>query len=93
MSKKIGVSFSRSANSYDAGREMAQTAMRNGGTGNAGLALVFASAEHDSESLLRGVKSIIGNECIIAGGTSTGVITNDYLGYEGFHAGIMIISD
>ena len=84
MSTKIGVSFSRSANSFDAGREMAQTAKRDGGTGNAGLALVFASTEHDSESLLSGVKSIIGNDYIIAGGTSTGVITKDYFEYGGF---------
>jgi hypothetical protein len=93
MSTKIGVSFSTSPGSGDAGREMAQEALRNAGTDSAGLALVFASTEHDSESLLRGVKSIVGNKCIIAGGTSTGVITNDYLGYEGFHAGIMVVSD
>lgn len=93
MSTKIGVSFSTSSNSGNAGREMAQTAMRNAGTEKAGLAIVFASTEHDSESLLRGVKSIIGNECVIAGGTSVGAITNDYMGYEGFHAGIMVISD
>ncbi|MDF1560228.1 MAG: FIST N-terminal domain-containing protein [Bacteroidales bacterium] len=92
MSTKIGVSFSTSPHSFDAGREMAETAMHKAGTGKADLALVFASAEHDSESLLRGVKSVIGNECIIAGGTSAGVITNDYMGYEGFHAGIMVIS-
>jgi len=92
MSTKIGVSFSTSPHSFDAGREMAETAMHKAGTGKAELALVFASAEHDSESLLRGVKSVIGNECIIAGGTSAGVITNDYMGYEGFHAGIMVIS-
>ncbi len=93
MSTKIGVSFSTSPHSLDAGREMAETAMHSAGTERADLALVFASSEHDSESLLKGVKSVIGNECIIAGGTSTGVITNDYLGYEGFHAGIMIVSD
>lgn len=93
MSTKIGVSFSTSSNSGDAGREMAQTAMNKAGTGKASLALVFASTEHDSESLLRGVKSVIGNNCVIAGGTSAGVITNDYLGYEGFHAGIMVVSD
>jgi hypothetical protein len=92
MTAKTGVSFSRSASSYDAGREMAQTAMQNAGIVKPDLALVFASAEHDSESLLNGVKSVTGNECVIAGGTSTGVITNDYLGYEGFHAGIMVIS-
>lgn len=93
MSTKIGVSFSRSVNSYEAGREMARTAMRNGGIGSTGLAMVFASSEHDSESILRGVKSIIGNEFIIAGGTSAGVITKDYFGYEGFHAGILVLSD
>jgi len=93
MSTKIGVSFSTSPHSYDAGREMAETAMRKAGTGKADLALVFASAEHDPESLLKGVKSAIGDECIIAGGTSVGVITNDYLGYEGFHAGIMVVSE
>ncbi|MFO7574460.1 MAG: FIST N-terminal domain-containing protein [Bacteroidales bacterium] len=92
MSAKTGVSFSRSASSIDAGREMAQTAMQKAGIVKPDLALVFASAEHDSESLLKGVKSVTGNECVIAGGTSIGVITNDYLGYEGFHAGIMVIS-
>ncbi len=93
MTAKIGVSYSTNPNSGDAGREMAKDAMRSSGAYKAGLALVFASTEHDSESLLNGVKSVVGTKCIIAGGTSTGVITNDYLGYEGFHAGIMVVSD
>jgi hypothetical protein len=93
MSTKIGVAFSTSPNSGDAGRDMSQEALSNAGTDRVSLALVFASTEHDSESLLNGVKSVVGNKCIIVGGTSTGIITNDYLGYEGFHAGIMVVSD
>ena len=93
MTAKIGVSYSTNPNSGDAGREMAQAARGTSGADKAGLALVFASTEHDSESLLNGVKSVVGSQCIIAGGTSTGVITKDYLGYEGFHAGIMAVSD
>lgn len=93
MTAKIGVSYSTSHDSGDAGREMASKAMVNAGLERADLALVFASTEHDAESLLKSVKSVTGDDCIIAGGTSTGVITRDYLGYEGFHAGIMVVSD
>jgi hypothetical protein len=92
MAAKIGVSYSTSTNSQDAGKDMTKRALRDFGVIKPNLALLFASAEHDSESLLQGVKSVTGVDCVIAGGTSTGIITNDYMGYEGFHAGIMVIS-
>lgn len=56
------------------------------------FAFVFASCEHDAEELLSGVKSVLGDKTMQIGGTSTGIVTNDYLGYEGFLAGIMVIA-
>ena len=92
MSTNAAVSYSIYQDSYKAGREMAIKALNNLGMDKCHFSFVFASSEHDSEKLLKGVKSVLGNKVLIVGGTSGGIITGEYMGYEGFHAGIMVIS-
>jgi hypothetical protein len=92
MSTNAAVSYSTEHDSYKAGREMSLKALAYAGLDKCHFSFVFASSEHDAEKLIKGIKSVLGNQTIIFGGTSAGIITGDYMGYEGFHAGIMVIS-
>ena len=92
MKTTASVAYSTARDSFRAGAEMSSSALSSGSMDTCNFAFVFASSEHDSAELLKGVRSVLGNQVGLAGGTSTGYITNDYLGYEGFHAGIMVIS-
>jgi len=92
MSTKVAVSYSTAFDSFNAGEEMSMKALSDVGLNTCDFSFVFASSEHDSEKLIKGVRSILGDQTLITGGTSAGIITADYIGYEGFHAGIMVIS-
>ena len=92
MSTKVAVSYSTAIDSFKAGEEMSRNAFAKAGLESCDLSFVFASSEHDAEKLIRGVRSVVGDHTLITGGTSAGIITADYIGYEGFHAGIMVIS-
>lgn len=92
MKTLCGVAHSDSNNSYQAGRYMSEQAMARAGAETCNFAFVFASAEHDSKEIIRGVRSVIGNHANIVGGTAGGIITNDFIGYESFISGIMVIS-
>lgn len=92
MNNICGVAYSILHDSLHAGKEMARDAMLNASIATCDIAFVFASGEHDPEEILNGVKSILGNQTRIIGGVSSGVITNDYIGYEGYHAGILVVA-
>ncbi|TFH39272.1 MAG: hypothetical protein E4G95_01570 [Bacteroidia bacterium] len=92
MSTKAAVSYSTEHDSYNAGREMSLKALADARLDKCQFSFAFASSEHDAEKLIKGIKSVLGEETLILGGTSAGIITGDYMGYEGFHAGILVIS-
>ena len=79
-------------NSFKAGKEMAQHAKSKVDASKFNFAFVFASAEHNYKDLLKGIRSVIGNDIHVVGGMSSGIITNDFLAYEGILAGILIIA-
>jgi len=91
MDTKVAVSYSTVHDSFKAGSEMSHKALSEAGLKKCQFAFVFASSEYDSKELLKGVISVLGKKTLIVGGTSAGVITGDYMGYEGFHAGILLI--
>ncbi len=65
--------------------------MRNGGIENPCLVLAFCSGQVDANEFFRGLQSIVGTEVPIIGGSAIGIITNDYLSYEGFPAAAAIL--
>lgn len=91
MSTKIGIAVSTLNNSYDAGKEMAEEALRKGKLSNPAFSFVFASNEHKPEELLGGVKSALPEEIVIAGGSTMGTISSDKILNDGINAGIMLI--
>lgn len=92
MATDAGVGHSEKTNSFDAGREAAAAAMTHAGIGRCDLGMLFCSAPHDPIRLRDGVRSVIGNKARLFGTSAPGVITNDYLGYNGYQFGIAVVS-
>lgn len=92
MATRCGVAHSISQDSYLAGKEMALEALKNAGIDKCDFALVYASVEHQVEELRNGLHSVLGVETLLVGATSPGIITNDFLSYEGMLTGILVIA-
>lgn len=92
METRSGVAHSTQQDSFLAGQELAKKALQNAGIKECNFALVFASVEHHVERLLEGIYSILGPGTHIMGATSPGILTNDFLSYEGMIAGILVIA-
>jgi len=54
------------------------------------LVLSFCTAKHDYHACFEGIRSEVGDIPII-GGPAIGIITNDYLGYEGYQLGVAVL--
>jgi hypothetical protein len=89
MATKIGVGHSTTSNSKEAGKIASQAALENGKIGSPQFALLFFSGKHNPYEFSEGVHEVLG-DIPMAGGSALGVITRDYLGYEGYEAGITI---
>jgi hypothetical protein len=86
---KAGVAFANNQNSFEAGRQAATEALKKAGQrGN--LVLAFCTGKHDYQAFFEGIRSGVGDIPII-GGSAIGIITNDYLGYEGYQVGVAVL--
>jgi len=92
MNVKIGVASSSLLNTEQAGKTIATEALAKSNAGQADFALIFITNDHDYDKFLGAVKSVLGNNTVIAGGSSIGVLTNDSIINEGVSAAIMVIS-
>ncbi len=92
MATKMGVGYSVDSKSVDAGVQAAKAAMADLGSDSCQLAILFSTGKHDPGQLHEGVRSVIGSGCRLIGGYSMGVITKDYLGYDGNQVGIAVMS-
>jgi len=89
---KTGTAYSQNENSYDAGVEIATNAIGDTKLSGYTLFLLFATPTHDVQMLMKGMRSIIGDKPAIIGGTTIGVVTNEFLSYSGVIAGGGFIS-
>ncbi len=92
MGTKVGIGVSENPNSFEAGVEAAKSAAAEGSITSCNLAILYTTPKHDPTQLRDGVRSIIGPEARLIGGYSVGIITKDYLGYEGYQFGIVLLS-
>ena len=91
MSTKIGVAKSNRTNSAAAGVEAASNALINGDLQSADFALIFCSGKHNPHEFLKGIQSVLGTTPVL-GGSSIGIITKDFIGYEGYEVGVTVFS-
>jgi hypothetical protein len=88
---KAGTGYSQTAASPAAGAEAARNAMAAAGAERCSLALVFANSRHDPAAVRDGVRKVIGPDARLVGGASVGVITNDFVGFEGPYVGVAVV--
>jgi hypothetical protein len=88
---RAGVGHSVNPMSTEAAVEATRAALAQAGTETCDLALLFAASKHDPAQLRDGLRSVTGPATRIAGGNSMGVVTRDYLGYEGFEVGVAVL--
>ncbi|MBY0434006.1 MAG: hypothetical protein K2U26_07850, partial [Cyclobacteriaceae bacterium] len=86
---KTGIGYSSKTDSFSAGVEAAENAMKNFTGLNVSLVLTFCSGKYDPHLFLRGVRQITGNAPLM-GGAAMGVFTNKELSYEGFEATVTV---
>lgn len=91
MATKIGVAHSNRTNSKAAAIESATNALANAGITHADFALIFCSGKHNPHEFLSTVQSVLGNIPLV-GGTSIGIMTKDFIAYEGYEVGITVFS-
>jgi len=92
MGTKVGISYSENPNSFEAGIEVCKSALEDGNMDACDLAILYSTPKHNSAQLLDGLRSIIGPTPRLIGGYSVGIITKDYLGYDGYQAGVVLLS-
>ena len=87
-----GTAYSQNENSFEAGLEIAKNAIGNSTLLEHSIFLLFATPTHDAHLLMKGMRSVIGNAPAIIGGTTIGVVTNEFLSYTGVMAGAGFMS-
>jgi len=91
MKTKIGIGHSNQTDSFLAGKEAASRAVKHGNIDRADFALIFCGGKHNPKQFLNGVNQVI-PDCEKAGGTSFGVISDTFIGYDGFEVGVTVFS-
>jgi hypothetical protein len=89
---RAGVGHSVNPTSTEAAIEATRAALAQAGTETCDLALMFSTSKHDPTELRDGLRSVAGPATRIAGGNAMGVVTRDYLGYDGFEVGVAVLS-
>lgn len=92
MSTTVGVGFSDNVDSFRAGADASRIAMETGSLSKADLVLLFTTVKHDPEKLHAGVRSVVGDSTRLMGGFGVGIITNDFLSYDGSEVGVAVFS-
>jgi len=92
LATRCGVGHSEVSNAKEAGIEAARNALENGCLDQADLLITYYTPKYDVAEFLDGLRTVVGDKTRIIGGGSVGIITNDYLAYDGFHAGVLALS-
>ena len=89
---RAGTGYSVNTTPGDAAAEAARAALAQAGTETCDLAMMFATPLQDPRLLCDGLRSVVGPDTRIVGGTSFGIISSDYLGYQGYEVGVALLS-
>lgn len=87
-----GTGFSQQEDAFKAGAEIASLATKGKELAAHTLFWLFATPNHDVKNLVAGMRSVIDDSPTIIGGSTIGVVTNEFLSYSGVMAGGGFIS-
>ncbi|NJP05700.1 MAG: hypothetical protein HC837_08815 [Chloroflexaceae bacterium] len=85
---KAGIGYGNANEAERLGQQVADQAMQQGNIATPGLVLAFCGGQVDAGAFYQGIRSIVGANVPIIGGSAIGVITNDDLSYDGCPAGL-----
>lgn len=89
MSTQLATALANTKESFEAGRTAAQTAMGKLSGHKPALCLLFASSGYDLGQVLKGVRSVIGPEAQVIGGTACGEFTEGGTDKKGLSLGLI----
>ncbi|MBX2886063.1 MAG: FIST C-terminal domain-containing protein [Granulosicoccus sp.] len=89
MNTQIGIGSSNQTNSVLAGEHATSLALEDAPFSDPDFALVFCGGKHDPVKFLQGVNKLI-PDVKKAGGSSFGIISGDFVGYDGFEVGVTL---
>jgi len=87
-----GTGYSQHEDAFKAGAEIAIMATKRKALAAHTLFWLFATPNHEVKNLMAGMRSVIGDAPVIIGGSTIGVVTNEFLSYSGVMAGGGFIS-
>src|SRR5688572_2188062 len=82
-----GVGISQKEDSFEAGVEIATIALFDNQLSDHSLFFLFATFEHDPVELMKGARSVAGENVSFFGCTTKGMVTKDFISYQGRMAG------
>jgi small ligand-binding sensory domain FIST len=88
---KIGVGYAQERDAFSSGKTVAESALERGAISRPDLVFAFCHGQLNPDLFLRGLQSVVGDRVVIIGGSAVGIITNEWLSYEGSPAGALII--
>jgi hypothetical protein len=88
---RVGIGFCNDKDGLASGTRVAKEALEGGGITRPDLVFAFCSGGMDHEAFFSGLRTVVGKDVPIVGGSAVGLITNDHISYDGAPAGIAII--
>ena len=88
---KVGIGYNQKKDAFAAGKKGAEDAIEKGAVFRPDFAFAFCSEKVDPDMFFKGIQSVIGDKTPIAGGSASGVISNEELSYEGSATAVAVI--
>ena len=92
MPTHTGSGFSECTDSFRAGAEASAAALAQAGVSTCELAILMTTSRHNPHQFLAGVRAVLGSQTQVVGSYAVGVITNTYLGYDGYQCGVAVLA-
>jgi hypothetical protein len=89
MSTKLATALANEKDAFKTGQTAAQKALLKLSGKKPGLCLIFTSIGYDLGQVLKGVRSVVGPEVQVIGGTSCGEFTEEGVGKKGLSLGLI----
>ncbi|NLD36074.1 MAG: hypothetical protein GX654_04315 [Desulfatiglans sp.] len=88
---KAGIGYANIADGMSSGRKVAENAVKDGNIVNPGIVIAFASGNIDHYQFFNGIRSVVGHDVPVIGGSAIGVITGTEISYEGYPSAAAVI--
>ncbi|MBN2429482.1 MAG: FIST C-terminal domain-containing protein [Deltaproteobacteria bacterium] len=90
---KVGIGVGNCKDSFGLGRFVAGQAIQDGKINSPSFALAFCGVGTNGYEFFDGIRSVIGAQVPVLGGSGIGIITNHVISYDNYPAGLLLIED